>query len=157
MSDAFKVSLSISKKSDGSQLFYKIDGERFKENKTIKLHVDTVYKVTIDVRPPLDISTVSLSGINVDGTATKTDSQSSFSGTWSSGMVQKTSNKVRTFLPLHVQFGDGSSIQISLQSKLYNLKDKTHVVWGTPLKCIELKCSRRDGINSVSIDDVNFM
>jgi hypothetical protein len=51
MSTGFKVSLSISKKSDGSQLYYKVDGERFKENKTIKLHVDTVYKVTLDVRP----------------------------------------------------------------------------------------------------------
>lgn len=107
--------------------------------------------------PIFNFSTVSLSGINVDGTATRTDSQSSFSGTWSSGMVQKTAAKVRTFLPLHIQFEDGSSIQTSLQSKLYALKDKTHVVWGTPLKCIELKCSRRDGINTVSIDDVNFM
>ena len=51
MSSGFKISLSISKKSDGSQLFYKIDGERFKENKTIKLHVDTVYKVTLEVHP----------------------------------------------------------------------------------------------------------
>lgn len=157
MSAGFKVSLSISKKSDGSQLFYKIDGERFKENKTIKLHVDTVYKVTIEVRPAVEISNVSLSGINVDGTSTKTDSQSSFSGTWSSGMVQKTSKKVRTFLPLHVQFEDGSTIQTSLQCKLYALKDKTHVVWGTPLKCIELKCNRREELNTVSIDEVTFM
>jgi hypothetical protein len=60
MSAGFKVSLSISKKSDGSQLFYKIDGERFKENKTIKLHVDTVYKVTIEVRPAVEIRLVLL-------------------------------------------------------------------------------------------------
>ena len=55
MSARLKVSLSLSKKSDGSQLFYKIDGERFKENKTIKLHVDTVYKVTVDVEPAKEI------------------------------------------------------------------------------------------------------
>ena len=158
MSTGFKISLSISKKSDGSQLFYKIDGERFKENKTLKLHVDTVYKVTLEVLPAnLKISSVSLSGINVDGTSTKTDSQSSFTGTWSSGMVQKTSKKVRTFLPLYVQFDDGSTIQTSLQCKLYALKDKTHVVWGTPLKCIELKCNRREEVNTVSIDEVIFM
>ena len=51
MSTGFKISLSISKMSDGSQLVYKIDGERFKENKTLKLHVDTVYKVTLEVMP----------------------------------------------------------------------------------------------------------
>lgn len=83
--------------------------------------------------------------------------QSSFSGTWSSGMVKKTSKKVRTFLPLHVQFEDGSTIQISLQCKLYALKDKTHIVWGTPLKCIELKCNRREELNTVSIDEVTFI
>ena len=55
MSARFKVSISITKKSDGSQLFYKVDGGRFKENKTLKLHVDTVYKVTVEVRPAVEI------------------------------------------------------------------------------------------------------
>jgi hypothetical protein len=72
-------------------------------------------------------------------------------------MVQKTAKKVRTFLPLRVQFNDGSTIQTSLQCKLYALKDKTHVVWGTPLKSIELKCSQREELNTVSIDQVTFL
>ena len=93
----------------------------------------------------------------MDGAPTITDAQSSYSGTWSSGMVQKTTNKVRTFLPLYVQFEDGGTVQTSLQCKLYALKDKTHVVWGTPLKSIELKCSRQEHLSSVLINEVVFM
>ena len=51
MSTSFKILISISKNDDGSQLFFKMDGERFKYPKTVKFNAETVYKITIRVQP----------------------------------------------------------------------------------------------------------
>lgn len=102
-------------------------------------------------------SSVSICSIKVDGSFTKKDaSLSTYAGTWSSGMVQKTSRKVRNFLPVSVVFEDGATIETSLQCKLYPLKDQTHVIWGTCLKSVDLKCSRRQDQNLISVDEVIF-
>ena len=72
-------------------------------------------------------------------------------------MVPKTSSKDRTFLPILVEFEDGSSVEKSIQCKMYPLKDKTHIVWGTPLKYIEIKCSKTQDGGLIHPDDVSFL
>ena len=52
---AFKVSLRMVKERDNSDVFFKVDGERFKENKTLKFHIDCSYKLTLEFRPGIQL------------------------------------------------------------------------------------------------------
>ena len=52
---AFKVDINITKLDDSSPVFYKIDGERFKETHTLKLQIETTYRVSLEFRPPVEV------------------------------------------------------------------------------------------------------
>ena len=52
---AFKILAYITKKDDSSPVFFKADGERFKDTRTLKLQIDTVYKVVLEIRPPMQL------------------------------------------------------------------------------------------------------
>ena len=51
----FKIAVHITKEEDSSPVFFKVDGERFKETRTLKLQIDTTYKVVLEIRPPMDL------------------------------------------------------------------------------------------------------
>ena len=51
----FKVNINITKHDDSSPVFFKIDGQRFKESQTLKLQVDTTYRLSFEFRPAMEI------------------------------------------------------------------------------------------------------
>lgn len=52
---AFKLDVNIAKLDDSSPVFFKIDGERFKEIQTLKLQVDTTYTISFEFRPSKEV------------------------------------------------------------------------------------------------------
>ena len=53
MSNAtFKVTLSMKKEPHGGPVYCKMDGQRFKQAKTVKLHTDTTYRIDVSFKPP---------------------------------------------------------------------------------------------------------
>lgn len=52
---AFKVDINITKSEDSSPVFFKVDGERFKEVQTLKLQVDSSYKLSFEFRPSKEV------------------------------------------------------------------------------------------------------
>ena len=52
---AFKVDINITKLEDSSPVFFKVDGERFKEVQTLKLQVDSSYKLSFEFRPSKEV------------------------------------------------------------------------------------------------------
>ena len=52
---AFKLDVNITKLEDSSPVFFKVDGERFKETQTLKLQVDTTYRVSFEFRPSKEV------------------------------------------------------------------------------------------------------
>lgn len=52
---AFKLDVNITKLDDSSPVFFKIDGERFKEIQTLKLQVDTTYTISFEFRPSKEV------------------------------------------------------------------------------------------------------
>ena len=51
----FKVSIAITKAEDQSPVFFKIDGERFEDSRTLKLSTNSKYKLGFELRPPLNL------------------------------------------------------------------------------------------------------
>ena len=52
---AFKLDINITRLEDSSPVFFKIDGERFKETQTLKLQVDTTYRMSFEFRPSMEL------------------------------------------------------------------------------------------------------
>lgn len=52
---AFKMDIHITRFEDSSPVFFKVDGERFKETQTLKLQVDTSYKLSFEFRPSKEV------------------------------------------------------------------------------------------------------
>ena len=52
---AFKLDINITRLEDSSPVFFKIDGERFKETQTLKLQVDTTYRMSFEFRPSMEV------------------------------------------------------------------------------------------------------
>jgi hypothetical protein len=59
--------------------------------------------------------------------------------------MEPNKNRDRSQLLLHLQFQDGVSMRVPLQSKLYPLEDTQHVNWGKRLTQIELDCEVKSG------------
>ena len=52
---AFKLDVNITKSEDSSPVFFKVDGERFKEVQTLKLQVDAKYRLSFEFRPAMEV------------------------------------------------------------------------------------------------------
>ncbi|CAG7784827.1 unnamed protein product, partial [Allacma fusca] len=50
--NSFKVTLSIRRDGDPCPVYMKQDGQRFKLPRTLKLFVDTSYRVDLSFKPP---------------------------------------------------------------------------------------------------------
>ena len=48
----FFVSLTIYDPKNGRHVFFKTDGKRFEEDRTVKISCDVKYDLTVTVRPP---------------------------------------------------------------------------------------------------------
>lgn len=57
---------------------------------------------------------------------------------------------------IFVKFQDGKEMNARVQCKMYSLKEKDHVKWGTCLKNLQIDCKVRDGQNVVDVKQVLF-
>ncbi|ROT67505.1 CB1 cannabinoid receptor-interacting protein 1 [Penaeus vannamei] len=62
----FKVTMSIKKEADGVPVFFKVDGNRFKKERTVKLMVDTPYRVDVSFKPTQTLTRTLIAGEEVE-------------------------------------------------------------------------------------------
>ncbi|XP_015771435.1 PREDICTED: CB1 cannabinoid receptor-interacting protein 1-like [Acropora digitifera] len=154
---AFKVDINITKLDDSSPVFYKIDGERFKETHTLKLQIETTYRVSLEFRPPVEVSEISIGEGNLEYKLKRSDDKSScYECSWSTNGISESKNKDRLHLVIFVKFADNKQLNAKVQCKMYSLKDKNHITWGTCLKNLQLDCKIKDGQTYVDVQQVLF-
>ncbi|EDO40161.1 predicted protein [Nematostella vectensis] len=154
---AFKTSLSLTRSEDSSPVFFKVDGERFKETRTLKLQVDSKYKVVLEFRPPQTLAEAAISGGSLKAELKKIDENCSvYEGLFSTQGMPSSKSKDRAYIVLSLKFNTGHEMNVQVQSKLYSVKDNTHVTWGACLKSLDFECKMRDGQSFVSIQKTTF-
>lgn len=52
MAQQFKLTLNIKKLPENQNVFFKVDGGRFDQDKTIKLNVNATYAMELQFKPP---------------------------------------------------------------------------------------------------------
>jgi len=154
---AFKLDVNFTKLDDSSPVFFKVDGERFKEIQTLKLQVDTTYRLSFEFRPSMEVSEISVAGGNLEHELKRSDERSShYECSWSTNGMSESKNKDRLYLVIFVKFKDGKDLTARVQCKMYSLKDKNHVTWGTCLKNLHLDCKVKDEQSHIDVQQVLF-
>ncbi|CAL1262649.1 unnamed protein product [Larinioides sclopetarius] len=155
--DKYSLTMNIKRDDDKALVYYKQDGERFQSNCTIKLNVETTYKFLLNFRPPLKIKSGSLknNGLEVKEEGFTTES-SSYCLLWTSNDVVVSKNKGRENFTLSLTVQDLGTLEIPLQLKFYDAKDKSHSVWGNELHHIEYECVYKKDSFSFSIEKEMF-
>ena len=102
-------------------------------------------------------SEISIAGGNVEHELKRSDEQSShYECKWSTSGMSESKKKDRLYLVISVKFQDGKELNARVQCKMYSLKDKTHLMWGTCLKSLQIDCRVRAGQSHVDVQQVLF-
>lgn len=107
--------------------------------------------------PVLCYSEISIAGGNLEHELKRSDERSShYECKWSTSGMSESKKKDRLYLVIFVKFQDGKELNARVQCKMYSLKDKNHVMWGTCLKSLQIDCRVRDGQSHVDVQQVLF-
>lgn len=148
----FKLTMSIKKESDGVPVFFKVDGNRFKKERTVKLMVDTRYRVDFSFKPTQTMTGAIICGEEVETTERVYDSTASaYSSRLHTEGALPSPKGHRDDLPFVVLMKGGLVMQMSLQVKFYKSGDSQHCDWGSTFHCIEYDCETHTDAGIVAI------
>lgn len=84
------------------------------------------------------------------------ETASRYECSWSTNGMSQSKNKDRLYLLIFVKLKDNRQLNAKVQCKMYSLKDKNHIMWGTCLKNLQLDCKLVDGQSHVDVQKVLF-
>ncbi|XP_074630217.1 CB1 cannabinoid receptor-interacting protein 1-like isoform X2 [Acropora palmata] len=104
-----------------------------------------------------ELSEISIGEGNLEYKLKRSDDKSScYECSWSTNGITESKNKDRLHLLIFVKFADNKQLNAKVQCKMYSLKDKNHITWGTCLKNLQLDCKIKDGQTYVDVQQVLF-
>lgn len=102
-------------------------------------------------------SEISMGGVNLEHTLKMSDERSSqYECLWSTYGMNESKSKDRFYLVLYIKFTNDKQLNARIQCKMYSLKDKNHVTWGSCLKNLHIDCKMKDGQNYIDVQQVLF-
>ncbi|XP_042862935.1 CB1 cannabinoid receptor-interacting protein 1-like [Penaeus vannamei] len=148
----FKVTMSIKKEADGVPVFFKVDGNRFKKERTVKLMVDTPYRVDVSFKPTQTLTRTLIAGEEVETAERVHDSTASaYSSRLHTEGTPPSPKGHRDDLPFLLQLKGGLTLQITLQVKYYKAGDSQHCDWGSTFHCVEFDCETHTDAGIVAV------
>ncbi|CAL1283253.1 unnamed protein product [Larinioides sclopetarius] len=148
----FQVSLSIKRDDGNAQVFYKQDGQRFDNDITIKMKVQTSYKFLLTVRPSQKIKLASLKGEELEMTSEEVNSESTnYAFEWNSNNIPVTKKNRRLSFNLILEIQNKGVLELPLQMKFYHATETNHSSWGKSLNSIEFNCLQKTGNSFIEI------
>ena len=102
-------------------------------------------------------SEISMGGVNLEHTLKMSDERSSqYECLWSTNGMNESKSKDRFYSVLYIKFTNDKQLNARIQCKMYSLKDKNHVTWGSCLKNLHIDCKMKDGQNYIDVQQVLF-
>ncbi|XP_012559108.1 CB1 cannabinoid receptor-interacting protein 1 [Hydra vulgaris] len=132
----------------GSEVYFKQDGQRFHENQTLKLAIESQYKVNVEVKPPLELTFLQFGGEEPEikrVSKNDDDEKSVYQFEWSTLGMEATARTQRVEMPCFIRFKDYKELNFKLQTKFYPTKEVKHITWGQKLHTITLECTIANG------------
>ncbi|CAL8367801.1 CB1 cannabinoid receptor-interacting protein 1 [Gadus morhua] len=154
-----KVGVSLKMLPNHSPVFFKSDGARFGQTRTIKLLTGSKYRVEVVVRP----GAVEARSMSVGGTSFPLEQQSKdpqagvYSGQYDTEGVTRTKSGERQPVQIIIQFSEVGSLETVWQVKFYNYSKRDHCQWGNSFSSIEYECKPSDTCTLMWINKEMFL
>ncbi|KAI1240399.1 hypothetical protein IHE44_0008819, partial [Lamprotornis superbus] len=137
-----KISVSLKIQPNDGAVYFKVDGQRFGQNRTIKLLTGAKYKIEVSLRPgTVQATTMGIGGVNVPLEEKSRDAQvASYTGIYDTEGVPHTKSGERQPIQVNMQFNDIGVFETVWQVKFYNYHKRDHCQWGNSFGSIEYEC-----------------
>ncbi|XP_066466187.1 CB1 cannabinoid receptor-interacting protein 1 [Tiliqua scincoides] len=151
-----KVSLKI-QPNDGP-VYFKVDGQRFGQNRTIKLLTGSKYKVEVTLKPgTVQATTMSIGGVTVTLEQTSREPQTVvYTGIYDTEGVPHTKSGERQPIDVNMQVNDIGTFETVWQVKFYNYHKRDHCQWGNSFAFIEYECKPNETRSLMWINKESF-
>uniref|UniRef100_A0A8B9M4S0 CB1 cannabinoid receptor-interacting protein 1 n=1 Tax=Accipiter nisus TaxID=211598 RepID=A0A8B9M4S0_9AVES len=153
-----KISVSLKIQPNDGAVYFKVDGQRFGQNRTIKLLTGAKYKIEVALRPgTVQATTMGIGGINVPLEEKSRDAQvASYTGIYDTEGVPHTKSGERQPIQVNMQFNDIGVFETVWQVKFYNYHKRDHCQWGNSFGSIEYECKPNETRSLMWINKETF-
>ncbi|XP_007890468.1 CB1 cannabinoid receptor-interacting protein 1b isoform X2 [Callorhinchus milii] len=133
-----KIGVSLKIQPGDGAVYFKVDGHRFGQNRTIKLLTGAKYKIGVVMKPGVvSAKSMMIGGVLVSLEESSKDPQVvSYTGIYDTEGVVHTKSGERQ----PVQFEDIGTFETVWQVKYYNYHKRDHCQWGNSFGSIEYEC-----------------
>ncbi|XP_054841850.1 CB1 cannabinoid receptor-interacting protein 1 [Eublepharis macularius] len=153
-----RLSVALKIQPNDGPVFFKVDGQRFGQNRTIKLLTGAKYKVEVVLRPGLvQAATMGIGGVTVPLEEKSRDTQMvTYSGIYDTEGVPHTKSGERQPIQVTMQLVDIGTFETVWQVKFYNYHKRDHCQWGNSFAYIEYECKPNETRTLLWINKENF-
>ncbi|XP_056617324.1 CB1 cannabinoid receptor-interacting protein 1b [Triplophysa dalaica] len=141
-----KIGISLKTTPNNGPVYFKSDGTRFGQSRTIKLLTGTKYKIDVVVKP----EAVQATSMTVGGMTSPLEQQSKdpqsvvYTGNYHTEGVAHTKSGERQPVQVNIQFSKEGLFETVWQVEFYNYNKRDHCQWGNSFNSIEYECKPND-------------
>ncbi|XP_038253236.1 CB1 cannabinoid receptor-interacting protein 1 isoform X2 [Dermochelys coriacea] len=137
-----KISVSLRIQPNDGPVYFKVDGQRFDQSRTIKLLTGAKYTVEVVLKPGVvHATTMGIGGVNIPLEEKSRDPQVvCYTGIYDTEGVPHTKSGQRQPLQVNIQFSDIGTFETVWQVKFYDYHKRNHCQWGNAFGSIEYEC-----------------
>lgn len=141
-----KIGISMKMIPQNSAVFFKSDGARFGQTRTIKLLTGSKYKIDVVVKPgAAEATSMSVGAVTFPLEQVSKDPQSVvYTGLYETEGVAHTKSGERQPVQITIQFSDVGLFETVWQVKYYNYNKRDRCQGGNKFNSIEYECKPND-------------
>ncbi|CDQ60551.1 CB1 cannabinoid receptor-interacting protein 1 [Oncorhynchus mykiss] len=136
------ISIALKIQPNDGPVFFKVDGTRFGQSRTIKLLTGSKYKVEVVMKPGnADAATMNIGGITLPLEQQSKDEESVvYHGHYDTEGVPHTKSGDRQPVQVSIEFGKAGQFETIWQVKYYNYYKRDQCQFGNKFVNIEYEC-----------------
>ncbi|KAL8173327.1 UNVERIFIED_CONTAM: CB1 cannabinoid receptor-interacting protein 1 [Gekko kuhli] len=153
-----RLSVSLKIQPNDGPVFFKVDGQRFGQNRTIKLLTGAKYKVEVVAKPGgIQATTMGIGSVTVPLEEKSRDAQMVvYSGIYDTEGVPHTKSGERQPIQVTMQLTDIGTFETVWQVKFYNYHKRDHCQWGNSFASIDYECKPNETRTLLWINKESF-
>ncbi|XP_009985367.1 PREDICTED: CB1 cannabinoid receptor-interacting protein 1 isoform X2 [Tauraco erythrolophus] len=155
-----RISVSLKIQPNDGAVYFKVDGQRFGQNRTIKLLTGLPGKGHAGLLKgwiSFLSRTMGIGGVNVPLEEKSRDAQvASYIGIYDTEGVPHTKSGERQPIQVNMQFNDIGVFETVWQVKFYNYHKRDHCQWGNSFGSIEYECKPNETRSLMWINKETF-
>ncbi|XP_029480267.1 CB1 cannabinoid receptor-interacting protein 1-like [Oncorhynchus nerka] len=136
------IAIALKIQPNDGPVFFKVDGTRFGQSRTIKLLTGSKYKVEVVMKPAnADATTMNIGGITIPLEQQSKDEESVvYHGQYDTEGVPHTKSGDRQPVQVSIEFGKAGQFETIWQVKYYNYYKRDQCQFGNKFTNIEYEC-----------------